>query len=335
VRTSDVKRRNLFIYPDYRDGWFSWAYHSDYFFQFLKKNDLLRVLYPTGNDLQAIHFWVAKAFEWKTQISPWTYSNPYPLSDSTLRDILDFVDTHSGGKDFDRNLLRLVLANRAFENGDTTEGFKQYGLLDLQNFRSTATRYEYLEKGFISNMMNQLAVHLAGAGKISDALVISRKFEGNREKALSYFSIAERLYRNGPDARAFDFIDSAYQVNRKIDYSVAVAAVDPRYFQIQLLSEIGSRSINREAADILRDLPEGGKYGGVFLRVAGLAYEGNYYQALTAIPGTLTESQDLQCRTFILIEACRARERKANDKSWQSMDQYLDWGLHYNDYYPN
>ena len=41
VRTSDVKRKHIFIYPDYRDGWFAWTYHSDYFFNYLKKNGLL------------------------------------------------------------------------------------------------------------------------------------------------------------------------------------------------------------------------------------------------------------------------------------------------------
>jgi hypothetical protein len=68
VRTSDVKRKHIFMYPDYRDGWFACTFHSDYFFNYLKKNGLLSSLYKTGADLQTIHFWVAKAFEWKSRV---------------------------------------------------------------------------------------------------------------------------------------------------------------------------------------------------------------------------------------------------------------------------
>jgi hypothetical protein len=53
------------------------------------------------------------------------------------------------------------------------------------------------------------------------------------------------------------------------------------------------------------------------------------------IPSTLTESQDLQCRSLILLEASRARERAAGITTWQKMDEYIDWTLNYNDYFPN
>ncbi len=40
VRTRVAKRNDLFLYPDYRDGWFSLTYHTDYFFNYLvKKHD--------------------------------------------------------------------------------------------------------------------------------------------------------------------------------------------------------------------------------------------------------------------------------------------------------
>jgi energy-coupling factor transporter ATP-binding protein EcfA2 len=335
VRTSDVKRKNLFIYPDYRDGWFAWTFHSDYFFLYLKKNGLLPSLYKTGADLQSIHFWVAKAFEWKVEISPSAYANNYPLPDETLQDIISFVDSHPEGREFDKNLLRLILANHAFDKGDTLEGMKQYNLLDKQNLLRSSNRYEYLEKVFFLNMLNQLSVNLASVGKNEEAVLIAGKFEEDREKALSYFSMAEKLYKKDANPYAFVFLDSAYAISKKINYAIQVPKVDPRYFQIQLLSEIGSKAINMQAAEILRDLPEGGKYGGVFLRVSGIAYEGNYYRALTAIPNTLTESQDLLCRTLILLEACKVKERLTGNTSWKAMDDNFDWFLHYIDYIPN
>jgi hypothetical protein len=102
-----------------------------------------------------------------------------------------------------------------------------------------------------------------------------------------------------------------------------------------VLSEIGSEKLNAHAGEVLRELPENGKYGGVFSRLAGIAYEGNFYRALTAIPNDLTETQDLQCRTIILLEACKAREKIRGNIQWKPMDDYIDWFLNYTDYLPN
>ncbi|HEX5667742.1 MAG TPA: hypothetical protein VFX73_03000, partial [Chitinophagaceae bacterium] len=59
------------------------------------------------------------------------------------------------------------------------------------------------------------------------------------------------------------------------------------------------------------------------------------YRALTAIPGTLTEGQDLECRTAILLEAARAKEKQAGNRNWIAMDRYIDWYQIYLNYMPN
>jgi energy-coupling factor transporter ATP-binding protein EcfA2 len=335
VRTSNVRRRDLFIYPDYRDGWFAWAYHSDYFFHYILRNNLVNDLYKTANDLESIHFWLAKAFELKPFVPSETYSNPYPLSDSTLKAVLDLVDKHPEGKSFDRNMLRLILANHAFDRYDSVEAMNQYRNLDLEHIIRSSNKYEYLEKTFILNMMNYLAVHLARRGYDDDANKLVGLFETDRKKKINYLTIAEKLFRENTDPRAFVFLDSAYSISKKIDYAEFVPDLEPRHLQIQVLSEIGSRSINNEASEILRNLPENLKYDGVFARVTGLAYEGNYYRALTAIPGTLTEGQDLECRTAILLEAARAKEKQAGNRNWIAMDRYIDWYQIYQNYMPN
>jgi hypothetical protein len=257
------------------------------------------------------------------------------MPDETLNSIIAFVDSHPEGKEFDKNLLRIVLANHAFDKGDTVEGMKQYTLLEKQSLLRSSNRYEYLEKVFFLNMMNQLSVNLAANGKKEEAVLIAGKFEEDRERVLSYLSMAERLYKNNANPTAFVYLDSAYAVSKKIDYAIQVPRVDGRYFQIQLLSEIGSKAINNQAGEILRELPENGKYGGIFLRVLGLAYEGNYYRALMAIPNTLTESQDLQCRTIILLEACKVKEKISGNTQWKPFDDSIDWFLHYTNYLPN
>ena len=334
VRTADFKRKDLFLYPDYRDGWFSWSFHSNYFFNYMKKTGTLTELYRTSSDLNLLHNWVAKAFEWKVETSPASYANDFPLPDSTLTAIINFVETHPEGKGFDQNLLRLVLSNMAFERGDTLNGVAQYSKFNKSNILASSNRYEYMEKIFFLNMLNNVSVHLAACGRLAEASSLASSFEENREKAFTYFSIAEKLFKQGADPNAFAFLDSAYAISRRVDFAVEVPRVDPRYRQIQLLSEIGGKAINREADAVLREIPEGGKFVGVYLRVSGLAYEGNYYRALTAIPSSLTESQDLQCRTQILMEACRTKERASGNTQWNLMDYYLNWQFIHTDYLP-
>jgi hypothetical protein len=59
--------------------------------------------------------------------------------------------------------------------------------------------------------------------------------------------------------------------------------------------------------------------------VSGLAREGNYYRALMAIPNNLTESQDLQCRGLILLEASKRNELESGDTRWKELDNFLEW----------
>jgi hypothetical protein len=101
------------------------------------------------------------------------------------------------------------------------------------------------------------------------------------------------------------------------------------------LSEIGSSRLNAKASALLKNMPEGEKAFGIFNQVMGLAKEGNYYRALTAIPNTLTESQDLTCRALLLLEATREKEVKSGDSSWKAMDEFLYRSFNYVNYFPN
>jgi hypothetical protein len=334
VRTGNIRRRDLFLYPDYRDGWFAWTFHTNRFFEFLHSKGLLPSLYPTGQDLQNLHLWLAKAFEWKAEITSEEYSNPYSLPDSTIRAVLDFAGHHPEGSSFDRNLPVLVLANRAFARGDSTEGIRWTHELDMVHMKQSINRYEYLERIFMVNMVNDLAAHLALAGKGADMLDMVNTMQNDRQKAMAYFTISENLYRERTDPEAFRYLDSGFTTLDRIPYVDISADVEPRFLPIRLLSEIGGREINAAAAERLRELPEPTKFLGVLNRVAGIAFEGNYHLARTAIPSSLTESQDLVCHILILLEASKAREKAKGDKSWAPMDHALYWWFTYNNYYP-
>jgi hypothetical protein len=334
IRTNNVLRKNLLLYPDYRDGWFSWTFHSDYFFKFLQKNDLLKRLYQTGNDLQVLHYWIATAYAWRVSPPPNTYSKAYNLPDSTLKAVVEFIDHHPVGKQFDMNLPALVLANHAFESGNTTIGLDWFHRLDFETLTNSTNSYEYLESIFVRNMMKNLCANLAASGKIDDAKFLAEKFSADHEKVIAYTGMAQKVYRQNASAQAFIFLDSAYTKSLKVDFAKLNPDVDPRPGMILVLSEIGSSSLNQEAINQLLDISENAKFGGILSRVAGVAFEGNYYRAYTSIPSSLTESQDLDCRILILLEECKRQETLRHDKTWKSMDDFNDWGWNYVNYLP-
>jgi energy-coupling factor transporter ATP-binding protein EcfA2 len=329
VRTTEISRKSLFIYPDYRDGWFSKTYHTDYFFNWLKKENLLNEFYKTGGDLQEIHFWIAKAFEVRPFVAPNTLEYEYPLPDEVLSDILSFANSHPEGKAFDKNLVYLILANRAFERQDVESGLAYYRSIDQQGISRSSDYYEYIEKTFFLNMMNQLCVHLASNGLKEEAMNLIEQFQTNEEKIFSYQFMAERSYQSNANPDAFVYLDSAFSKANKVDFTSIPGNLNSRYNLILLLSKIGSEKINSHAISILKETNEEDKFGAILARVIGVANEGNFYRSLTSIPGTLTESQDLECRSMIMIEACKKNEAVTGDVKWQAMDRFMDWAWYY------
>ena len=134
---------------------------------------------------------------------------------------------------------------------------------------------------------------------------------------------------------AFVFLDSVYSTSAKIDFTSLRPEQDCRIGQIRVLSQIGSEILNSGADDLLRDIPQEYKMNGIAARIEGIASEGNYFRALTAIPKTLTESQDLICRAIILREDSRAKERKNQDMQWNAFDRYRDWKENFINFIPN
>ncbi|HLX90435.1 MAG TPA: hypothetical protein VKR32_02055, partial [Puia sp.] len=336
VRTTMVTRKNLFIYPDYRDGWFSWSFHTDYFFRYLHKNGLLGKIFQTGEDLQALHLWVTRGFDWRVYPPLNAWYKDYPISDKDLTDILSFVDHHPDGKQFDENLLCAILSERAFERGDSALGLDFYHRIDQANLPQSINKYEYLEKTFLLNVLKQLTGNLATSGKMNEAIRLADIFTDENDKVIAYTHMAKKMYEMDADPETFEYLDSAFLFFRKTDYSsLHIFSTDSRNNLIMLLSEIGGESLNNKAREALLDIPESRKFTGILARVIGVAQEGNYYLAYTSIPNSLTESEDLQSRTMILMQACKANEKKkGGDAQWKSMDDFIDWIWNYIDYIP-
>lgn len=339
VRNRQYKRKHLLLYPDYMDGWFSWTYHSDLFFNFLDKNKLFEELYTTPQDLGLVHYWFAKANEKKPFMDMGNFDNNYQLGDETLIRILALAETHPQGKSLDQNLVCLILAIRAFDRNDVETGMRYYNRFDKGNFGASRDKYEYLEKTFFLNMLKDLCVKLALAGKHQEAVELAEKFEKDHEKAFAYIFMAEKLYMKNSDPIAFVYLDSVFSKSKEIDFSQfnfgANQAIDFRFNLILLMSRIGGKKLNSLSYNFLSDIIEQNKFFGVLSRVYGIAEEGNFYRALTAIPSTLTETEELTARSFIVWQACRKIELEEGRQRWGTMDEFITHDFNYIFFLPN
>lgn len=340
IRNRNYKRKHLFIYPDYMEGWFSWTYHSDIFFNFIDKNNLFEELYTTPADLGMIHFWIAKANEAKPFVGGGeAFDNNFKLSDDILKRFLALIETHPQGKSLDQNLVNLILANRSFDRNDTVSGMKYYNQFNKENFAASRDKYEYIEKTFFLNQLKDLCVNLALAGKQQEAVELAEKFEKDHEKAFAYIFMAEKLYLKLADPLAFVYLDSVFSKSKDVDFSQfnfgANQAIDFRFNLILLLSRIGGKDLNSLSSNFLAEIIEGNKFYGVISKVYGVAEEGNFYRAKTAIPSTLTETEELIARSFIVWQVCQKKELEEAGLKWKAMDRFITHDFNYIFYLPN
>jgi energy-coupling factor transporter ATP-binding protein EcfA2 len=325
VRNRNYKRRQLFTYPDYMDGWITGTYHSDLFYNYIDKHNLYQEFYTTPEDLGLIHYWLASALQVGLNNFYDFLDNRYPLKNETITGILSLRNTLPMGKAFDQNLLFLVMANRAFSKDDTLQGLKYYQHFDKNNFAASRDKYEFLEKTYFLNQLKDLCNNLAMIGRKKEAVELAEKFEKDNEKALTYILMAEKIYIKKNDPTAFEYLDSAFSKSKRVDFSQLLygQGIDFRFSLIRLLSRIGGRHLNDLSADILSGIIEDAKLGGIFNRVDGIAGEGNFYRATTALPSTLTEFGDVIARTYIIWHACLKKESVKEREIWAGFDRII------------
>ncbi len=339
LRNRQFQRRELFIYPDYLEGWFSKTYHSDLFFNYIDQNNLFEEFYRTPSDLEIILFWIAKANEKRPTMVQAQFDNPYPLPESVMNRIFMLRDTHSHGSSMDYNLLALMMANKAFETGNTGTALEYYEWFDKQNFQASRDRFEYLETTFFMNQMKDLGINMALAGLHEEAVEIAEMFEREHEKAYSYIYMAEQLYISQRDPIAFAYLDSALTKAGRLNFSQfefgANSQIDVRFNLILLLSRIGGREMNDISNDILREIIEGSKFRALNSKVYGVAEEGNFYRAQISKPSLLTDNQELFLNTTILWQAAIAQETDEEREQWAKFDDYYTYDFNYVFYLPN
>jgi energy-coupling factor transporter ATP-binding protein EcfA2 len=335
VRPRQMSRKNLFLYPDYMDGWFTRPFQGEAYFNYLVRNKLLDKLYRTQSDLEMLHLWVAKSSEVNPpngrlgELFPakLDYLNYPVLSDTVLIAILNFVEQHPEGSGFDKNLPRLILINQLFEKGDTTQAFTHFRKFDIKNSQRSMNRYEYLEKMYYQNQLEDLSVNLALSDHHPEAVEIAELFNADFEKIFSYIGMARNVYKRDTSAMTFVYLDSAFSLYNRIDYNNAM--VDSRFNLLFLLAEIGGRDMNARANEMMRNFGIDVKRDGALLMGWGSAVEGNYYKAKTYISSSFTEREELAGRQAILLEACKRKESNLSESPWRAMDEYYQSSLEY------
>ncbi len=255
-----------------------------------------------------------------------------------MKRILDLAETHPQGKSLDQNLISLILANQAFGRNNVKAGMNYYQRFDKENFTRSRDKYEYVEKTFFLNQLKDLCVNLALGGKHREAVELAEKFEKDHEKVYAYIFMAEKLYMNKTDPSTFIYLDSVFSKSKDIDFSQfnfgAMQSIDYRFNWILLMSRIGGRQLNSLSDNLLAEIIEEKKFIGVASRVYGVAEEGNFYRAKMAIPSTLTETEELIAKSFIIWQACRKKETADEQSRWSAMDRFLTHDFNYIFYLP-
>ena len=116
----------------------------------------------------------------------------------------------------------------------------------------------------------------------------------------------------------------------KVDYNTLNGGIydeqDVRRFMIYVLGKVGGEKANRLSNSYTKELIEISKVRGTVGMILGTATDGNYYTALSVMPTTLTEDQELVCYYSILGQIVRSQ--KITD-DWRGMDESLLWEFNY------
>lgn len=329
VRTPEIMNRHLFIYPDYMDGWFSRTYHTDLFFRYLNEKKLLDKFFSDDQGLFHLRYWLSRALEIDPNREMIAHHNMYPLSDTVLNHVAMFLDKKAGQGDY----AYIVLANRNFERGDTVIAMTYFRKIKLQNAVHAADLFEYVEKSLLFNYLRELSMNLTKAGKYQEAQQVVNQFEFPRERAFSYIFNSEVSFNKSYNPIAFSGLDSAMNLMTQENFSALRPELDYRNKLVNLLGQIGGEKMNGLANGIVQDFTEQNKFNGITSKLRGIVSERNYYLAWSAMPSTLTETQELICYYYLLNESGKSGEIRTA-KEWRKLDDYLNFDLNFIFYVP-
>lgn len=332
VRTIQSPRKLVFLYPDYRDGWFAHRYNTDVFIQHCLRKNLFQKNYSQPEALVLVHEWISSAYEVFQLIrigeATGVFSNSFPISDDLLLTLVKEIDEMPTKSGFDLNLVHLMLANRHFERGDTTGGWYHSKKLNLASLRGSASRYEYLNQSYFLNQTIDLITHWATNDRMDQAFKLASLLESNIQ-GFALTAAADALYDEYHPS-TFTMLDSAYSLISKIDFNQTAVSNAPRHdsrrMLVYMLGKVGGEKPGQLARGYIREFLENAKALGMLAMILGTAQDGNFYTALSTMPPTLTEDQEMVCYYSML--GLIAQQRSSNP-AWLGLTEFLEWDFKY------
>lgn len=332
VRTIQSPRKLVFLYPDYRDGFFADRYNTDVFVDHALRKGLLNSFYNTTEAIELLHEWISTStevyFYRRNGEATGYFKNDFIISDTLLTQLVRFADSSPAGKNFDKNLPYLLLANRNFEKGNIEKGIAYVEKLDKEKLLTSGNKYEYVSQTYFVNAVIDLTTHLAVAGRTKESVDIIGRYEPF-QKIFFYAAAADGLYKTYQPI-AFTFLDSALTTINKVDFNTLNGGIydelDSRRFMVYVMGKVGGEKINKLSNNFIKELIEISKVRGVNGMILGTATDGNYFTALNSMPPTLTENQELGCYYSILSQITRG---KKESDYWKGMDESLLWEFTY------
>ena len=328
-RERKMSRKELYIYPDYMQGYMSNTYHSTLFLNYLQNEDLLPELYTSTKDLNLLNYYISNYYEVYSFFFETTYRNDPQLRSSDLERIKSFITNHVASNDFDFNLINMVLANSYFEVGDKDKALAFYQELNLADYQRTAKQFEYLNESFFLNQVRDLAINLASSGMFVEASEQIESMSRPSHKILGYLFLGGNLYKQNYNPLAFDYLDSAYSIIKTIKERDLRFREDYRSNQVFILGSIGGSNVSSLSKRIMKGIHELNKPFNMIYLVGGYAYGGDYYQATQAIHNSSTEFFEMLSYIQILYYDLNTKESDSNKELWSGMDKYFDQDLNY------
>ena len=143
-----------------------------------------------------------------------------------------------------------------------------------------------------------------------------------QHKTFVYSTIANHLYKHNNEADAFLYLDSAFVNESKLDPDAQFYLLNPYISLISTLSGIGSQALNNKAKNLFVEMPAYIKDDGLSSYITGIAYEGNYYRAIEAIPQGGSSNMELQHYITILNEEANKNNER---EGWEKLGLFLNY----------
>jgi hypothetical protein len=319
-----IRRKYLFLYPDHFPKVFNnrgWAtkYFTDKYFTFLLKRGYFTSLYRTSNDLNLINNWLSNYFEQKSTNDVLNYSAR--LQEPVLLQIDSLLSNNPSAYMLNNNIVRLLIINYLIDNQHEGRIDEYYKKLDPEKFPENLKESVTSQNDFYY-LINRLAGHLAGEGRIDEVIKIARVFTNPVNRISTYSMAARQLLseNGGQQHNAFVLLDSALcELNRIKDFEFTfdqnAGFNDPRKAIVLALSLVGGKEMHNLARKYVEQISMTRHEDVVTRWIEGTAGSGQYYLAYASIPEISSAAARINYFNRILLQECA---RLPVNKVWRA-----------------